>query len=45
MQQMAIDAQNKSLATGRLICYGTIDGQDSSKLVAAYPKAFRRRRR
>jgi len=40
IQQMAIYAQAKSLSTGRLIRYGTLDGGDSARLVAAYPKAF-----
>jgi hypothetical protein len=43
MQQMAVYAQAKSIATGRKIRYGTINGQDSAALVRAYPKAFRRR--
>ncbi len=42
-QQMAAFAQLKSLATGRTIWYGTIDGGDSARLVAAYPTNFRRR--
>jgi guanyl-specific ribonuclease Sa len=41
MQQMAVYAQHKSLATGRTIFYGTMNGQDSALLVAAYPRAFR----
>jgi hypothetical protein len=41
MQQMAVYAQHKSVATGRTIFYGTMNGQDSALLVAAYPKAFR----
>jgi hypothetical protein len=44
VQQMAVYAQAKSLATGRQILYGVIDGHDSAALVAAYPKAFRRHR-
>jgi hypothetical protein len=40
-QQMATYAQSKSLTTGRLIRYGIIDGADSARLVAAYPKAFK----
>jgi len=43
MQQMAVYAQTKSIATGRLIRYGTINGQDSAALVMAYPRAFRSR--
>lgn len=30
MQQMAVYAQHKSLATGRTIFYGTMSGQDSA---------------
>jgi hypothetical protein len=41
IQQMATYATSKSLSTGRLIRYGTIDGSDSARLVAAYPRAFR----
>jgi hypothetical protein len=44
IQQMAVYAQVKSIATGRTIFYGTINGQDSAALVAAYPKAFGKRR-
>lgn len=44
IQQMAAYAQNKSLATGRLIRYGTLDGGDSARLVTAYPNAFRTKR-
>ena len=40
IQQMATYAQAKSIATGRLIRYGIVDGGDSVRLVAAYPKAF-----
>lgn len=40
-RQMAALAQTKSLATGRLIRYGILDGEDSARLVAAYPRAFR----
>jgi len=45
IQQMATYAQAKSLATGRLIRYGTLDGEDSARLVAAYPRAFGRKGR
>lgn len=41
LQQMAVFAQAKSLSTGRKIFYGVIDGEDSSRIVAAYPRAFR----
>jgi hypothetical protein len=40
IQQMATYAQAKSLSTGRVIRYGTIDGGDAARLVSAYPKAF-----
>ena len=33
-------AVNKSIATGKLIRYGVIDGQDSERLRQAYPKKF-----
>ena len=42
-EQMAVYAQHKSVATGRTILYGTINGADSALLVAAYPSAFRRK--
>ncbi len=41
IQQMATYAQAKSLSTGRPIRYGTLDGEDSARLVTAYPKAFK----
>lgn len=40
-QQMAVYAQAKSISTGRKIYYGVIDGDDSARLVAAYPKKFK----
>lgn len=40
IQQMAVFAQAKSLSTGRKIYYGVIDGEDSARIVAGYPKAF-----
>ncbi len=33
-------AVNKSIATGKLIRYGVIDGQDSERVRQAYPKKF-----
>ena len=45
LQAMAVYAQTKSLATGRKISYGTLDGQDSALLVAAYPAAFGKRKK
>jgi hypothetical protein len=41
MVNMAPFAQSKSLSTGRKICYGVVDGNDSARLIDAYPKAFR----
>ncbi|MCI0695184.1 hypothetical protein L0337_24640 [candidate division KSB1 bacterium] len=41
LQQMAVYAQAKSLTTGKKIFYGIIDGYDSSRIVAAYPKLFK----
>lgn len=41
IQQMAVFAQAKSLSTGRKIYYGVIDGEDSARIVAGYPKAFK----
>ena len=45
LQAMAVYAQTKSLATGRKISYGTLDGQDSALLVVAYPAAFGKRKK
>lgn len=39
--QMSVYAQAKSLATGKKIYYGIIDGVDSGRLFAGYPKAFK----
>jgi len=44
LQQMLAFAQSKSMSTGRKIRFGVIDGPDSARLVAAYPKAFKGRR-
>ena len=41
IQLMALLAQNKSWQTGKKIYYGTVDGQDSARLIAAYPEAFK----
>ncbi len=38
---MAVLAQTKSLQTGKKIYYGTIDGEESARLIAAYPEAFK----
>lgn len=44
LQQMEAFAQSKSMSTGKKIRYGVIDGPDSARLVAAYPRAFKARR-
>ncbi len=41
IEQMKSFAMNKSIADGRTIYYGVIDGTDTRRLIAAYPKAFR----
>jgi len=41
LEQMQNCAKVKSLADGRTVFYGIIDGQDSSRLIQAYPKKFR----
>jgi hypothetical protein len=40
VETMRTYAVAKSIATGRLIRYGVIDGQDSERLRQAYPKKF-----
>jgi hypothetical protein len=39
--QLETFAKVKSLATGEEILFGTIDGEDSKRLTAAYPKEFK----
>lgn len=41
LQQMAAFAQAKSLATGKKIFYGVVDGPDSARIVAGYRSAFK----
>lgn len=41
LHQMAVFAQAKSLSTGKKIFYGIIDGHDSSRIITAYPAAFK----
>ena len=41
VEQMAEFAKAKSATEGTVIYYGIIDGDDSNRLVEAYPKAFR----
>jgi hypothetical protein len=41
--QMERLAVAKSVLTGKVVRYGVIDGQDSRRLVVAYPKAFPQR--
>lgn len=43
IQQMGEFAKAKSASEGKTIFYGTIDGQDSNRLIGAYSKAFRHR--
>ena len=40
LHQMAEFAKAKSVSDGKLIFYGIIDGQDSNRILQAYPKAF-----
>lgn len=42
LQQLEKYAQLKSVMEDRVIFYGIIDGVDSSKLIQAYPKAFKK---
>jgi hypothetical protein len=39
--QLQTFAQVKSLATGNQILFGIIDGEDSARLITAYPKEFK----
>ena len=45
IQTMAPFAQMKSITAGRKIHFGLIDGNDSARIVAAYPRAFKRRKK
>lgn len=40
VEQMEVFAKMKSITEGDTICYGIIDGDDSNRLIKAYPKAF-----
>lgn len=42
IEQMAEFAKAKSAGEGTLVRYGVIDGDDSKRLIKAYPRAFRR---
>lgn len=42
VEQMAEFAKAKSAVEGSLVYYGVIDGDDSNRLLKAYPQAFRR---
>jgi hypothetical protein len=42
VEQMAEFAKAKSAVEGSLVFYGVIDGDDSNRLLKAYPKAFQR---
>jgi hypothetical protein len=41
VEQMAEFAKAKSATEGSLVFYGIIDGDDSNRLLKAYPQAFR----
>ena len=40
IEQMEVFAKVKSITEAETICYGIIDGDDSNRLIKAYPKAF-----
>ena len=42
LEAMATQAKLKSLYDAKKIYYGIIDGQDTARLLTAYPKAFNR---
>lgn len=44
LEQLEKFAQLKSYLEARQICYGIIDGDDSTRLITAYPWAFARRK-
>jgi len=41
LEQMQMAAKVKSYSDGKKIYYGVIDGQDSTRIIQAYPKEFR----
>jgi hypothetical protein len=43
LEQMQMAAKVKSYSDGRRIYYGIIDGQDSARLIQAYPKEFKKK--
>jgi hypothetical protein len=43
-EQLKMNADYKAAQTGKRIYYGIIDGQDSTRLIEAYPAAFRGRK-
>jgi hypothetical protein len=43
LEQMQMAAKVKSYSDGKKIYYGVIDGQDSTRLIQAYPKAFKKK--
>ena len=43
LEQMQMNAKVRSYADGKRIYYGIIDGQDSARLIQAYPKQFKKR--
>jgi hypothetical protein len=42
VEQMQMAAKVKSYSDGKRIYYGVIDGQDSTRIIQAYPKAFQK---
>jgi hypothetical protein len=43
LEQMQMAAKVRSYSDGRRIYYGVIDGQDSARLITAYPKQFKKK--
>jgi hypothetical protein len=43
LEQMQMNAKLRSYADGKRIYYGIIDGQDSARLIKAYPKQFKKK--
>ena len=40
IEEMEVHAKNRSASTGHVVYFGVIDGQDSKRIIKAYPKAF-----
>ena len=43
LEEMQVHAKVRSAADGKRIYYGVIDGQDSARLIQAYPKQFKKK--